>query len=103
MCGVMFYEIMGGRRGQSEMRGIEDHSSPNFGPRRGGAVPDLVVLHYTGMDTAEAAIARLADPASEVSAQAAVRIVKLRRPTAPPFGRPRVWRTIPETSTKRVG
>ena len=68
MCGVMFYEIMGGRRGQSEMRGIEDHSSPNFGPRRGGAVPDLVVLHYTGMDTAEAAIARLADPASEVSA-----------------------------------
>ncbi len=53
---------------QSEMRRIEDHSSPNFGPRRGGAVPDLVVLHYTGMDTAEAAIARLADPASEVSA-----------------------------------
>ncbi|MHA1528872.1 MAG: N-acetylmuramoyl-L-alanine amidase [Alphaproteobacteria bacterium] len=50
------------------MRGIENHSSPNFGPRRGVAAPDMVVLHYTGMDTAEAAIARLTDPASEVSA-----------------------------------
>ncbi len=60
--------IMGGRRVQSELRGIEDHSSPNYGRRRDGAAPDMVVLHYTGMDTAEAAIARLADPASEVSA-----------------------------------
>jgi N-acetylmuramoyl-L-alanine amidase len=50
------------------MRGIKDHSSPNFGPRRGVTAPDMVVLHYTGMDTAQAAIARLADPASEVSA-----------------------------------
>ena len=47
---------------------IEDRPSPNFGPRRGGAVPDLVVLHYTGMATAAAAIERLTDPASEVSA-----------------------------------
>ncbi|MHA1108209.1 MAG: N-acetylmuramoyl-L-alanine amidase, partial [Alphaproteobacteria bacterium] len=50
------------------MHGIETHSSPNFGPRRGGAAPDMIVLHYTGMDTAGAAIARLTDPASEVSA-----------------------------------
>lgn len=42
--------------------------SPNFGPRRGGARPDLVVLHYTAMLTAEAALARLCDPAAEVSA-----------------------------------
>lgn len=42
--------------------------SPNFGPRRGGASPDIVVLHYTGMATAEAALARLRDPAAEVSA-----------------------------------
>jgi N-acetylmuramoyl-L-alanine amidase len=47
---------------------IEDCPSPNFGPRRGAASPDLVVLHYTGMDTAAAALARLRDPASEVSA-----------------------------------
>lgn len=42
--------------------------SPNCGPRRGGARPDLVVLHYTGMDSAAAARARLCDPAAEVSA-----------------------------------
>jgi len=50
------------------MPGIESRPSPNFGPRRGGAEPDMVVLHYTGMDTAEGAIDRLCDPASEVSA-----------------------------------
>lgn len=44
-----------------------DHPSPNHGDRR-GATPDLVVLHYTAMQPAEAALARLCDPASEVSA-----------------------------------
>ncbi len=47
---------------------VEHHPSPNFGPRRGGARADMVVLHYTGMATAAEAVARLADPASEVSA-----------------------------------
>ncbi len=42
--------------------------SPNFGPRRGGVRPDLVVIHYTGMSSAEAALARLCDPLAEVSA-----------------------------------
>lgn len=42
--------------------------SPNHGPRREGAVPALVVLHYTAMATAEAALARLCDPVAEVSA-----------------------------------
>jgi len=77
----MFSEIMGGRRVKSEMRGIEDRPSPNFGPRRGVAAPDMVVLHYTGMDTAEGAIARLADSMSEVSAHYLVdldgRVVRL--------------------------
>lgn len=41
--------------------------SPNFGPRRGGARPDMVVLHYTAMASAEAALERLCDPAAEVS------------------------------------
>ena len=44
------------------------HPSPNFGPRRGGARPSLVVLHYTGMASAAAALARLCDPGPEVSA-----------------------------------
>jgi len=41
--------------------------SPNFGPRRAGSRIDLVVLHYTAMETAEAALQRLCDPAIEVS------------------------------------
>jgi len=42
--------------------------SPNCGPRRGGAQPDMVVLHYTAMPSAEAALERLCDPSAEVSA-----------------------------------
>ena len=42
-------------------------ASPNFGPRRDGARPELIVLHYTGMDSCAAARARLCDPAAEVS------------------------------------
>lgn len=41
--------------------------SPNFGPRRDTLVPDMIVLHYTGMATGEGAEAWLCDPASEVS------------------------------------
>ena len=47
--------------------GATGHSSPNHGDRR-GARPDLVVLHYTAMQPAEAALTRLCDPASQVSA-----------------------------------
>ncbi len=46
----------------------ETFPSPNFGNRRDGARPELVVLHYTGMDSHAAALARLCDPAAEVSA-----------------------------------
>ena len=42
--------------------------SPNFGERRGSARPDSIVLHYTGMPTAEGALALLRDPDSQVSA-----------------------------------
>jgi N-acetylmuramoyl-L-alanine amidase len=44
------------------------HPSPNFGARRGGVRPDMVVLHYTAMESCEAARDRLCDPAAEVSA-----------------------------------
>lgn len=47
---------------------IQSHPSPNFGPRRDSAHPSLVVLHYTAMNTAEAALERLCDPDFEVSA-----------------------------------
>ena len=36
--------------------------------RPAGAAPTSIVLHYTGMLTAAAALARLRDPAAEVSA-----------------------------------
>ncbi len=41
--------------------------SPNHGARR-GRTPDSIILHYTGMATGAAALARLCDPTSEVSA-----------------------------------
>lgn len=44
------------------------HDSPNHGPRRAGQRPRLIVLHYTAMDSAKAALERLSDPAFEVSA-----------------------------------
>ncbi|WP_299730178.1 N-acetylmuramoyl-L-alanine amidase [uncultured Tateyamaria sp.] len=47
---------------------IHQHPSPNCGPRRDGLIPRFVVLHYTAMQSADAAIARLCDPAHEVSA-----------------------------------
>jgi N-acetylmuramoyl-L-alanine amidase len=39
----------------------------NFEPRRDGFRPDLLLLHYTGMPSAEAAISWLAVPESKVS------------------------------------
>lgn len=42
--------------------------SPNFGERRGGVRPGLIVLHYTAMATCAEARARLCDPAYQVSA-----------------------------------
>lgn len=47
---------------------IEQRSSPNFDARPGGRVPDMLLLHYTGMESAEDALARLTDPAAAVSA-----------------------------------
>lgn len=42
--------------------------SPNYGGRAAGVVPDMVVLHYTDMASHDAAVSRLCDPASKVSA-----------------------------------
>ena len=42
--------------------------SANFGERNNGAVPDMIVLHYTGMPDAEGAITRLCTPGTDVSA-----------------------------------
>ncbi|NGN41007.1 N-acetylmuramoyl-L-alanine amidase [Mesorhizobium sp. CGMCC 1.15528] len=63
--------------------GAEIRVSPNFTPRRGTNRPDMIILHYTGMATGEAAEAWLCDPASEVSSHYLVhedgRIVQMVR------------------------
>jgi N-acetylmuramoyl-L-alanine amidase len=46
----------------------EVRPSPNHGERKGGLRPDMLILHYTGMVDAAAALERLCSPASEVSA-----------------------------------
>ncbi|MFS4580316.1 N-acetylmuramoyl-L-alanine amidase [Phaeobacter sp. C3_T13_0] len=51
-----------------EGQGAIWHPSPNFGARRDDLRPHLVVLHYTAMDSASAALERLCDPQYEVSA-----------------------------------
>ena len=57
---------------RSDVTGCRDRPvwlpSPNFGERRGGARPSLVVIHYTAMDTAESALERLRSREYEVSA-----------------------------------
>lgn len=44
------------------------HPSPNFNERPEHIVPNVLVLHYTGMKTAEDALNRMCDPQAEVSA-----------------------------------
>jgi N-acetylmuramoyl-L-alanine amidase len=60
---------------------IEESPSPNFGPRVGGGPIDILLLHYTGMQSEQAALDWLRDPRSAVSSHYFVfedgRIVRL--------------------------
>jgi N-acetylmuramoyl-L-alanine amidase len=55
--------------------------SPNIDERAGGRAPDMILLHYTGMQTGEVALSRLTTAASKVSSHYVVfedgRIVQL--------------------------
>ncbi|GLH79540.1 amidase [Bradyrhizobium sp. SSBR45G] len=42
--------------------------SANFGERKGGRQPDMIILHYTGMPDVEGAITKLCTAGTEVSA-----------------------------------
>ncbi len=59
--------------------------SPNFDARADGRLPDLILLHYTGMPTGEAALARLTSAESKVSSHYVV------------FEDGRVFQCVPES------
>jgi N-acetylmuramoyl-L-alanine amidase len=46
---------------------ISEQRSPNHGERKNGGPVDMLLLHYTGMPSAEGALAWLCDPRSTVS------------------------------------
>ena len=50
------------------MADIIQYPSPNYGERREGKQPNLLILHYTDMLTAKDALDRMCDPQAEVSA-----------------------------------
>jgi N-acetylmuramoyl-L-alanine amidase len=66
---------------KSDFPGAEVIASSNHGERRDACLPDMIVLHYTGMPTAEGALDWLCRPESEVSSHYMVfedgRIVQL--------------------------
>lgn len=63
--------------------GAAVRASPNFGERREGLKPEIIILHYTGMATGVGAEDWLCNPASEVSSHYLVhedgRIVQMVR------------------------
>lgn len=63
---------------------IRDLPSPNHDERPAGIAPDMLVLHYTGMPDRDAALARLTDPAAQVSSHYLVDEEGI------------VWRLVPE-------
>jgi N-acetylmuramoyl-L-alanine amidase len=46
---------------------VVQRPSPNFNERVGVEGPDILLMHYTGMQSCEAAVQRLTDPAARVS------------------------------------
>lgn len=52
---------------QAEFSGAQVRPSPNFGERQAGP-PDMLLLHYTGMDDADEALSWLCSENSQVSA-----------------------------------
>src|ERR1700741_699259 len=74
------------RRSATVMTRLEvaNHLSPNHGPRPKPARIDMLVLHYTGMVSAAAALERLCDPDARVSAHYVIEENGV------------IWRLVPE-------
>lgn len=89
------------------MRLIET-PSPNHGPRVGTLPLDILVLHFTGMLTAAAAVARLCDPAVEVSAHYTIEEDGTVHAHVPEHRRawqagPSRWRGAPDVNSRSIG
>lgn len=82
--------------------------SPNFGERRGGLQPEFVVIHYTAMESCEAASARLCDPAFEVSAHYLIDYDGTVHPLVPEEARAwhagaGQWRGLDDLNSRSIG
>jgi len=92
----------------ADQEGADVRVSPNFGPRRGRSRPDMIILHYTGMATGEAAEAWLCDPASEVSSHYLVhedgRVVQMVRESDRAWHAGQsAWRGETDVNSRSVG
>ena len=88
--------------------GAEVRVSPNFGPRAGVSRPDMIILHYTGMKTGEAAEAWLCAPESQVSSHYLVhedgRIVQMVRESDRAWHAGKsFWRGVTDVNSHSVG
>jgi len=88
--------------------GAEVRVSPNFGPRVGAARPDMIVLHYTGMQTGEAAEAWLTAPQSQVSSHYLVhedgRVVQMVRESDRAWHAGKsFWRGVTDVNSHSIG
>jgi N-acetylmuramoyl-L-alanine amidase len=79
----------------ADHEGAEWLASPNFGKRRDALKPEILLLHYTGMATGQAAQDWLCSPSSEVSCHYIVhedgRIVQMVRETDRAWHAGRSW------------
>ena len=92
----------------ADFTGAEVRVSPNFGPRREGARPSIIVLHYTGMETGEGAEAWLCNPESEVSSHYLVhedgRVVQMVRETDRAWHAGRgSWQALTDINSHSIG
>jgi N-acetylmuramoyl-L-alanine amidase len=88
--------------------GAEIRVSPNFGPRQGVSVPDMIVLHYTGMESGPGAESWLCNPESAVSSHYLVhedgRIVQMVRESDRAWHAGRSsWKGVTDVNSRSVG
>jgi N-acetylmuramoyl-L-alanine amidase len=88
--------------------GAEIRVSPNFGPRQGVAAPDMIVLHYTGMESGPGAESWLCNPESAVSSHYLVhedgRIVQMVRESDRAWHAGRSsWKGVTDVNSRSVG